>query len=115
MTTPAPKPVPKVLLLVQLITEVLQYVVTVTPVFFHFDKHFQKHLLSEETFEHHTAFWRRVNSNAAHTADTRTDSSHIEKWPVLSYNKWAAENDAAEGGNLFAERSGYRYLKITLP
>ena len=30
------------LLLVQLITEVLQYVVTVTPVFFHFDKHFQK-------------------------------------------------------------------------
>ena len=64
---------------------------------------------------HHTAFWRRADSNAAHTADTRTDSSHIEKWPVLSYNKWAAENDAAEGGNLFAERSGYRYLKITLP
>jgi hypothetical protein len=56
-----------------------------------------------------------VNSNAAHTADTRTDGSHIEKWPVLSYNKWAAENDAAEGGNLFAERSGYRYLKITIP
>ena len=39
------------LLLVQLITEVLQYVVTVTPVFFHFDKHFQNHLFSEETFD----------------------------------------------------------------
>ena len=39
------------LLLVQLITEVLQYVVTITPVFFHFDKHFQKHLFSEETFD----------------------------------------------------------------
>jgi len=49
------------------------------------------------------------------SVDTRTDGSHIEKWPVLSYNKWAAENDAAEGGNLFAERSGYRYLKITIP
>ena len=41
----------RMLLLVQLITEVLQYVVTVTPVFFHFDKHFQKHLFSEETFD----------------------------------------------------------------
>mgnify|MGYP001529745691 CR=1 FL=1 len=39
------------LLLVQLITEVLQHVVPVTPVFFYFDKHFQENLLIKEAFD----------------------------------------------------------------